>query len=316
MREQDLEKIFADYLKNEKGYSDASFLYRVSIHPKIDEDFYKRYIADLIIFDTHFNNYLALIEFKSTATDKDLHGSLYQVTSYLRALNKPDLPAYLVIPCEQDFEIYLLAKGRWNKIEKQDFPNYQTFQSKAEADSKSFFEGVTENKYRYEIKRIQLTKNTAWSALLSMFVGIAAAVLFYTDTIKDDKVSKKVIANVNYQRLTDRITSLENQLKLIHSDDSNLNAQTQSTKLKDLENRITNFEASVSTTPDRLLKLQEISFEFRQLQNSIAKEKELAELKISNLKEKLDQVIIWTSGLIITIFGSIIGFAINAFRKK
>jgi hypothetical protein len=58
----------------------------------------------------------------------------------------------------------------------------------------------------------------------------------------------------------------------------------------------------ITSSPDRLLKLQEINFEFKELQNSIA-------------KEKLDQVIIWTSGLIITIIGSIIGFAINAFRK-
>lgn len=322
MRERDLERIFSEFLKNEKGYSDASFLYEVSIHPKIDDNIYNRYIADLLILDTEFNNYLALVEFKSAATGRNLKTAFDQVTAYLRALNKPDLPAYLVVPNEQDFEIHLLAKDGWNKIEKQDFPNYQTFQSKAEADSKSFFGDVTEKKYQEEKKRKQLITSTAWSTLLSLIAGIVTVIFFYTDTIKSKDADKRLVdsyfdsTSAAYKKLTERIALLENQSKTLHSGDSIVNAKTQANKLKELENRIKSFESSVTTSPDRLLKLQEINFEFKELQNSISKEKEIAELKISNLKEKLDQVVIWTSGLIITMFGSIIGFAINAFRKK
>jgi len=52
------------------------------------------------------------------------------------------------------------------------------------------------------------------------------------------------------------------------------------------------------------------------LKTSIESEKELSDTKLINLKERIDQLTIWTSGLIITIIGSIIGFAVNAFRKS
>ena len=109
---------------------------------------------------------------------------------------------------------------------------------------------------------------------------------------------------------------IENQIKAFEKNDTTFQVYDNTKKINELEKRLVNFESSVASSPEKLLKLQEINFEFKEVQNTINKEKEITEIKISNLKEKLDQVIIWTSGLIITIIGSIIGFAINAFRKS
>jgi hypothetical protein len=319
MRHRDLEKNFSEFLKNEKGYPDTSFIYEVSLHPRNNENF-KRYLADLLIIDVEYNNYLALIEFKTTIDKKSFVLAFEQVTTYLKVLNKPELFAYLVVANEQDFDIYLLAKDGWTKIERSDFPHYQTFQSKVEADSKSYLEQVTEDKYKEEKSRKQLITSTAWSAILSLIAGISTVIFFYNDALRNEGLNKQAImfdsTYINYKKIVWRISSLENQLRKEQYNGSSSDAKRQNSKIKDLENRISNFESSVTSSPDRLLKLQEINFEFKELQNSIVKEREIAELKISNLKERLDQVIIWTSGLIITIFGSIIGFAINAFRKK
>ncbi|MGN6492800.1 MAG: hypothetical protein ACTHLE_12445 [Agriterribacter sp.] len=324
MRERNLERLFSRFLVERKGYSEASLLYEASIHPKTDENNFRRYLADLLILDTEFNNYLALIEFKG-ATEKRLINSAYeQVKAYLTALNRSDLPAFLVIPLgENDFEIFLFSTDGWNKIEKEDFPQYQTLQSKAQADSKVLFEDLNEKKYKEAKRKKELVRATAWSTLLSLIAGMIAVVIFSIDLFKnkieeDGKTTTTCCdsTTILVNRLSRKIDTLELQFKTIKSNDTLFIRNSQNAKLKELETRLANFEASVTSSPDRLLKLQEINFEFKELTNSIAKEKEISEIKISNLKEKLDQVIIWTSGLIITIIGSIIGFAINAFRKN
>ncbi len=324
MRERDLERLFSNFLVQNKGYSEASLLYEASIHPKSDEKNFRRYLADLLILDTEFNNYLALIEFKGGSDKRLLNSAYEQVKAYLYALNKSDLPAYLVVPIgENDFEIFLFSADNWTKVEKEDFPQYQTLQSKAQADSKGLFEALSEKKYREVKNKKELLRGTAWSTLLSLIAGIITVVIFSVDIFKNkvgdnnkDAIPCCDTTSILIKRLSQKIDTLEFQFKTIKSNDTLVTIDNQRTKLKELEIRLANFEASVASSPDRLLKLQEINFEFKELANSIDKEKEISEIKVSNLKEKLDQVIIWTSGLIITIIGSIIGFAINAFRKN
>lgn len=323
MRERDLERVFSNFLIENKGYTQASLLYEASIHPKTDDSNFRRYIADLLILDTEFNNYLALIEFKGRIDAKLFNSAYEQVRAYLNALNKADLPAFLVVPLgETDFEIYQFSVDNWAKIEKQDFPQYQTLQSKAQADNKTFYEDLNEKKYKEVKKKKELIKGTAWSAILSLIAGIITVIIFSVDLFKNKvEDSRNAISccdttSVMITRLSSKLDSLEFQFKAVKNNDTLFNMYNQNIKLNDIEKRLLSFETSVTSSPDRLLKLQEINFEFKELQNSIAKEKEISEIKVSNLKEKLDQVIIWTSGLIITIIGSIIGFAINAFRKN
>lgn len=324
MRERDLERLFTNFLVQNRGFAKASLLYEASIHSKSDEKNFRRYLVDLLILDTEFNNYLALIEFKGGSDERLLNSAYEQVKAYLYALDVSDLPAYLVVPIgENDFEIFLFSADKWTKVEKEDFPQYQTLQSKAQADSKSLFEALSEKKYREVKNKKELLRGTAWSTLVSLIAGIITVVIFSVDIFKNkvgdnnkDAIPCCDTTSIFIKRLSQKIDTLEFQFKTFKSNDTLVAIDNQRTKLKELEIRLANFETSVASSPDRLLKLQEINFEFKELANSIDKEKEISEIKVLNLKEKLDQVISWTSGLIITIIGSIIGFAINAFRKN
>ena len=66
MREQELSKIFTDFLNKEKGFPKESFLSESPITQKIGAKS-RMFIADLILLDTNDNNYLALVEFKGSS---------------------------------------------------------------------------------------------------------------------------------------------------------------------------------------------------------------------------------------------------------
>jgi len=318
-----LEKLFSSFLVQEKGFPEGCLLFEASLHPKVDEGSFRRYIADLLILDTEFNNYLALVEFKAQGDKRNVSIAYEQVRAYLNVLNKPDLPSFLVVPREEnDFEIYQLSTHDWARIEKEDFPQFQTLQSKAQADSKTLYEDLNERKYREAKRRKELLRGAAWSTLLSLLAGIIAVVIFSIDTFKNgfgNSVDKETCCDSTsllLNKLSVKLNLLDSQFKNLKNSDTLIKSYFQGQKLNAIEQRIDSFERSVTSSPDKLLKLQEINFQFHELQALIAKEKEISDIKISNLREKLDQVTIWTSGLIITIIGSIIGFAINAFRKS
>lgn len=323
MKERDLEKLFSDFLIGSKGYPNTSLLYEPLIHPRISEENFRRYQADLLILDTEFDNYLALIEFKSRVDKGMLNNAYAQVKTYLNILNKHELLAFLVVPSEvEDFEIFQFSVNNWIKINKEDFPRYETLQSKAHADNKGLIEDLTEQSYRETKKKKELLKGTAWSSLLSLIVGMVTAIVFSLNTLNDSarnnikSPSSNDMSDKLIYDLSKKIDSLELQIKTIKKNDTIFKNYDQASKLNEIELKLTRFESSISKSPNRLLQLQQINFEFKELATLIAKEKEITEIKISNLEEKLDQIIIWTSGLIITIIGSIIGFAINAFRKN
>src|SRR3712207_4394848 len=99
---------FIDFLVTQKGYPKGSILLEAPLADR--RDGFRRYIADLILLDTEYDNYLALIEFKVKVRNA-ISESLLQVKSYLSILDKPNLPAYLVIPKSEnnkvvDFVIY------------------------------------------------------------------------------------------------------------------------------------------------------------------------------------------------------------------
>lgn len=111
-KEYENRKFFIDYLISNVGYDDSSFI----IDKRIGE-----FIIDLIIFDskTLDINPIAIIEFKKQSDDID--GALKQIKKYLKAINKPNLPAFLVAA----EEVYVLQVYGWQKIEIDDFPNFE-----------------------------------------------------------------------------------------------------------------------------------------------------------------------------------------------
>jgi hypothetical protein len=52
---------------------------------------FRRFVADLILLDTDFNNHLALVEFKGE--DKRPSDALAQVKSFLEAIRIDNLPS-------------------------------------------------------------------------------------------------------------------------------------------------------------------------------------------------------------------------------
>ena len=62
MNHRELEYKFIEFLLKEKGYNQKNFLLEASLRDSLsDENKRARYIADLILLDTDYNNYLALV---------------------------------------------------------------------------------------------------------------------------------------------------------------------------------------------------------------------------------------------------------------
>lgn len=87
-------------------------------------------------------------------------------------------------------------------------------------------------------------------------------------------------------------------------------------KIEQLEGKITNLELLFKSPSDMLYKLQEINYEIKRIDGEILNQEELIQLKLTAMDDKINQIAIWGAGLLITIIGSIIGFAISAFNKS
>ena len=325
MTEAEFGRHFVDFLINEKGYPKGSILLEASLADSRGE--FRRYIADLILLDTDFNNYLALIEFKGRIK-RATNDSLHQVKTYLNVLDKPNLPAYLVVPRNGnenlvEFRIYILDENDWREIEKEDFPHYETLRSKNQADEKKEFKDINESKLKDVKNKKELITGTAWSTLASLMVAIITAILISLENFFGDHNNSNSTAvtccdslETSQERLSYKILSLEKSLLDIKREDSLIRTDGNAIQLSMLNVRIKNVENLLNQSPERLLKVQELTFQIQELKLEIGHEKELSDNKLTNLKDRIDQLTIWTSGLIITIIGSIIGFAVNAFRKS
>jgi hypothetical protein len=327
MNERSLEYAFVTFLIEKKGYPRASLLLGTPIADKVTESGRtRRFIADLVVLDTDFNSYLALVEFKGYIKP-GYKETIEQVKMYLKVLDKPELPAYLVTPVGSegmDFVIHILDNNEWRKIEKTDFPEYASLSSKNRADEKiNLRESVLINE-RLKKKRYELIKGTAVSTLLSLIVGIVSVFvlsksIFFDDKIENEKTPVILCCDSLEQKTKSfktEILILKKEIGLLKTNDSIIYKNKDNIVLNALSNRIKTLEGIINMTPDKLIKVQELNFEIKSLNEQITKEKEISEIKIQNLKDRIDTLTLWTSGIIITILGSIIGFAFNAFRKN
>lgn len=324
MTEQEFGRNFVNFLISEKGYPKRSLLLEAPLADNKNSS--RRYFADLLILDTDFNNYLALVEFKGSRFNRQINDIINQVKTYLAVIDQANLPAYLVLPkngVETDFTIYILDNNVWREIEKVDFPHYETLSSKNQADEKKDFKDLNEIKIKEVKKKKELLRATAFSTLASLIAGIIATIFISKNIFfKDNNSSNPVIVTccdsiqTIQQKVNYKIALLEKTLLDIKKQDSIIKLNGDKIEFSKLNSKIENIENIINQTPERLLKIQEVSFQLQTLKTSIESEKELSDTKLTNLKERIDQLTIWTSGLIITIIGSIIGFAVNAFRKS
>lgn len=328
MNHRELEYKFIEFLLTEKGYSQKNFLLEASLRSSSrDISQHTRYIADLILLDTDFNNYLALVEFKSyKEPSKALSNqTVAQVKQYLNIIGNPNLPGYLVMPQgEQDFSVYILDDNDWKEIEKNDFPHFDSLRSKNQADEKREYQDIEKEKANELKKKRDLYRSTAWSTLVSLIIGIVSVFVlskeaFFTKsytTPTDENVICCDSIQVKTEDLKNKLEVIQKNLQALQEQDSILINNGESLKFNDLNRRIVEMEKLMDQSPNRLLRLQEITYQLKALNERLSKEKEINQIKIESVKERMDQLTLWTSGLIITILGSIIGFAINAFRKS
>ncbi len=324
MREQELSKIFITFLIKEKGFPKESFLSESPIKLKMGSTS-RIYIADLILLDTSDNNYLALVEFKGSSR-LALNNYVNKIKSFLNIINKP-IPAYIVIPDgkeENPFKIFVLKNDTFKQIELSDFPQYETIISKNRADEKKEYRDYEEIKEKEIKKKKEIIRGTAISSILSLIIAVFSVSIISSNLFTNDKhdfsffkhyFEKDSIESLQNE-ITRKISILEGNLKTIQRQDSLFQISTEKTEILYLKNRINNIENSISQTPEKLFKTQELLFQIQYLKNEISNAKELNESKFNNLKDRIDQLTLWISGILITIIGSISGFAINTFKKS
>lgn len=325
MNEQELEKKFIDFLVNEKGYPPQTLLRQSALYKHTGEypGYVRRYIADLVIIDSFFNEYLALIEFSSSNSAIESH--IGQVRTYLDAMRKENIPAYLISSeGNSDFNIFLLGNNQWKLIDKDEFPRYESLSSKNQADEKSkHYDAIQANKKEYK-RRVDLIKSTSWATLTSLIIGILVSIVFYGNSLFKKMNVDKVGTNTNCcdsigvfrDKINAKILLLENSINGLKVKDSITFNNVSNTELQYLNQRIGALENIVNQSPEKLLKLQELTYQIRDLKTLIDNQKAMEEIKITSLKDRIDQLTAWTSGLIITIIGSIIGFALVAIKKN
>lgn len=326
MNHRELEYKFIEFLLKEKGYNQKNFLLEASLRDSLsDENKRARYIADLILLDTDYNNYLALVEFKSYQNNSQATSqqTVAQVKKYLSVIGDANLPGYLVIPSnENEFTVYLLDNNDWKEIEKNDFPHYDSLRSKNQADEKRLNQDLSKEKANELKKKRDLFRNTALSTLMSLVVGIVSVFVlskkvFFTEDKSNIDKTKIINDSLQIQSndLKSKIIDIKKELLAIKAQDSILVNSGKNLKINLLDERIKIIENILSNSPERILKLQELTYQLKSVNDQLLREKEISDIKIVNIKDRMDQLTLWTSGLIITILGSIIGFAVNAFRK-
>lgn len=322
MNEKELEKRFIEFLTKEKGYSRESLLFNAPLVEHVgSQGVFKTYMADLLLLDTDSNNYLALIEFKNDIKSKSLE-LLDRLNRYLIVIGKPNLLVFVVTPSDKKddvFSIHVISNNEWKLIENIDFPNYDTLRSKNQADEKKSLNDFIVEKEKLNKKRKDSFKSIAWSSLSSLLVGLIVTVFLSKEVFfKDIKIEPNTLDSIAIysQRINHRITELEKDFVSIKSKDTvQFSHRIEPKKFFDLENRVSIIESTITQSPDKILKYQEFGFQLQSLKKDIDHVKELNDIKLTSLNDRIDQLSVWTSGLIITIIGTIIGLLVNAFRK-
>lgn len=318
MNTQNLTEAFKSFLMSEKGYPNEALYFEAPIYVFEEQRKLSRATADLVLLDAEDNNYLALLEFKHEVNNSALSYIQNQIRRYLQAIGKPELPAYLIVANDFDFDIRLLSADAWVPVPKTKFPTYRALKAKIKADEKGLYRKLEQELAENVKRKKDIFKGTAITTLLSIVFGITVALIFYSQS----QMFKNPVNPVGQtccdstsriiKKLSRKINEIETQVNRLKADTRNNDKNSIGGKR--------NADGNESKIPDSIsdnsLRFQEIGCEFKQLDNSLSKEKEINEIKITNLKDRLDLVTTSTFGLIIAIIGSIVGFAINAFKRS
>ena len=112
-------------------------------------------------------------------------------------------------------------------------------------------------------------------------------------------------------------TEIKNLKKLINQIDKKTNQNVSSSKnnpvnsdIADLTNRIEVIEKGISDNPEKTLSLLNMNNDISQLEKSDESIREINKTEIESLKNEMENQNSWISGLLITIFGLVLSFAV------
>ena len=221
---------------------------------------------------------------------------------------------YVVTPNEtnDDFSIYTLFNSELINISKDEFPNFQTLISKRKADEKADLESIIEEEKKENINKKYVITTTLTTAIISLIIAMLLTQsldIFNFDNTKTKKENDIVNSNI-YKELE----KLKLQLSIIDSKKDTITKTD--IEIEQIKKRLINIEKLITQDPKNILELQKIDNHFERLNQIIDREKELNNLKVEKLEDKMNTYSNIIFSLLVTIIGAILGYLFSNFKPK
>lgn len=170
---------------------------------------------------------------------------------------------------------------------------------------------------KYKIGELKERKKRMWLSsmlsILSLVVGIIT-VVYSLNLNKKTNNSSTFSSSCNCDSIK---TEIKNLKTLINQIDKKTNQNVSSSKnnpvnsdIADLTNRIEVIEKGISDNPEKTLSLLNMNNDISQLEKSDESIREINKTEIESLKNEMENQNSWISGLLITIFGLVLSFAV------
>ena len=206
-----------------------------------------------------------------------------------------------------------MTDGALKLIPDDEFPRYETLVSQQKTEEKIEKERIQ----KYKIEELKERKKRVWLSsmlsILSLVVGIIT-VVYSLNLNKKTNNSSTFSSSCNCDSIK---TEIKNLKKLINQIDKKTNQNVSSSKnnpvnsdIADLANRIEVIEKGISDNPEKTLSLLNMNNDISQLEKSDESLREINKTEIESLKNEMENQNSWISGLLITIFGLVLSFAV------
>ena len=206
-----------------------------------------------------------------------------------------------------------MTDGALKLIPDDEFPRYETLVSQQKTEEKIEKERIQKSK----IEELKERKKRVWLSsmlsILSLVVGIIT-VVYSLNLNKKTNNSSTFSSSCNCDSIK---TEIKNLKKLINQIGKKTNQNVSSSKnnpvnsdIADLTNRIEVIEKGISDNPEKTLSLLNMNNDISQLEKSDESIREINKTEIESLKNEMENQNSWISGLLITIFGLVLSFAV------
>ncbi|MCY1636707.1 hypothetical protein [Marinifilum sp. D737] len=203
MKEKELINSFSHFLISQKDFLQDCLSYNYGFTSKKGNVSY----IDLIIFDDNIvNQPLAIVEFKINIPAEG--ATTERTKELLNYVGEIDVPAYLICPSENDFWIYELTDGIWQRLEKSNFPDFKALKGIFAAKAK--LKGFQDAKKAKEKAR-KLQRKKAYTSLFSIIIAIVGGLI--TTIAISGIFSTKNESRPSDKDFVQRIESLEERVR-------------------------------------------------------------------------------------------------------